>query len=781
MKPAVQPSEEDVREELAAICAHKRFVRSERVCHFLEFIVNQKLNGNTVNEQLIGVHVFGRNAGYDSGNDTIVRTGAVDLRKRLDDYYGDNPNARVRISVKRGSYNPTFSWVYEDTAERSHTEDPIRFAESAEAKTAERRVFSRRAVVAGAGLLGVAAALAGWFFWRSRPAIRLDGGDTIVLADFANTTGESVFDGSLKQALAVELSQSPVLNVLSIREQAETLKRMNRPAGERVTERIGREICQRTNSKALFLGSIAPDGSSYRIALRAVNCDSGDTLGRAEASAKSRNDVLGRLGQAGAEMRRKLGESLASIRKFNKPLAQSTTSSLEALKAATEGQRLMSEQESAAAVPYFQRAIELDPNYAGAYQNLAEIYQGTDQITLAQAYAKKAYELRDRVSERERLNIEPMYYGLVTGEMEKGIQSLARQARLYPANSRAHTNLGSFYSTIGQHERAVAEELEALRTKPVVIDYGNLMSDYIALGRLDEAKAVYEQARARIGLASYLREQRYLLAFLEEDRATMQEQVAWAGGKPGIEDFLLSEESNTEAYYGRIGKSRRLALEAIASATRNGANETAAIWAVTAALNEAEFGNAGRARQLVSEALKLSGGRDVQLIAALALARAGDLAQPQRLIAPIDRSYPLDTMLQHYWLPAIRAALELDKGDAQAAVQSLQTASAYELGNPPQLEVATMYPVYLRGLAYLRARQPRLAAGEFTNMLDHRALLANFPLGALAHLQLARALGAGGETAAARKEYQDFLALWKDADPDIPMLKQARREYGKLS
>ncbi len=797
MKPAVQPSPADVREELNAICAHKRFVRSGRLCQFLRFVVEQKLLGNRVNEQLIGVNVFGRRAGYDSGNDTIVRTEAVDLRRRLEDYYGDKPRARVRISVIKGSYNPTFTWVDESDGNEPAS-NAVLFPEIAEPAaqisgkqaiipaeslpvTGQKRFVPRLGIVVSAGFLLAGIVVVGLFLWRSRPSTRLTEQDTIVLADFVNTTGESVFDGTLKQALATQLKQSPFVNVLSDAKVAATLKFMNQPTNERLTQQIAREVCQRTNSKVLLAGSIGSAGTGYVIRLRALNCQPGDTLASAESQARNRDAVIDELQAIANQLRRKLGESLPSIAKFNKPLSLATTSSLEALKAFSDGFRLTRDTGDVEAIPYYKRAIDLDPNFAEAYANLGTIYRNLNQTSLVQVNFRKAFELRDRVSERERFFIEGLYYGTVTGELENAIQTYTQWAQTYPAADTPHIDLGAYYGALGQYEKAAAQTREALRRTPrEVTSYGNLMACYISLNRLDEAKATYEQAQAQKLDTSFLRQTKYLAAFLQGDEAVMRAQIAWAMGKPGVEDIFLSAQSDTEAFQGRLGKARELSTQAADSAKRNDAKETAAIYYVNAALREVEFGNAASARQNARAALNLSTGRDVRLIVALALARTSGFAEPRKILDEFNQQFPLDTMLQHYWLPTIQAALELDRGNAHRAIEVLHTTSEYDLGTPFQFPIGTMYPVYVRGLAYLKAKQPQPAATQFRNILEHRGITENFPLGALAHVQLARALVMSGDVGGGRKEYQDFFSLWKDADPDIPILKEAKNEYAKL-
>jgi eukaryotic-like serine/threonine-protein kinase len=796
LKPAVQPSREDVRDELKAICAHDRFARSGRLSQFLRFIVEQRLLGRDVNEQIIGVNVFGREAGYDSGNDTIVRTEAVALRRRLEDYYRANPNARVRISVLRGGYNPTFTWVNREDESGpadnavAPAEIPQASAEDAEEQAIapdkglsipESKRFVPRWRVVMPATLAVAAIVVGLLFWRSRQTVYLAGNRTIVVSEFANTTGDSVFDGALKQALTIQLEQSPFLNVLSEAKVAATLKLMARPTSERLTEQVAQEVCQRTNSQALLVGSISRVGNPYLIAVKAVNCQSGDTLASAEAEVPNRDNVLNGVQRVGNELRRKLGESLASMEKFNKPLDEATTSSLEALKTVTEGMRLRVEGGFLDITPYFKRAIDLDPNFALAHAALGVYYANSGRRNLAQEYLSKAFELRGRTSERERFFIEAAYYEHTTGELERSIQTYTEFAEAYPLVATPRINLGNAYFMLGQYEKSVAETREALRLNPDAgTAYSNLTCAYVCLDRLREARAVYDQAQMRKLDSFYLRQARYGLAFVEEDETAMQEQVTWGTGKLTVEDYFLSTEADTEAYHGRLAKARELTAQAIESAKRSNVKETAALWSLSAALREAEFGNAALARQYVKQAMTLSAGRDLEVLAGLALSRAGDSGKAREILKNLDHQFPVDTLLQHYWFPTIRGALDLNKDNAQGAVDALQNESAYDLAQPPPFQLGPMYPVYIRGLAYLRMREARSAAGEFRKIVEHRGVGLNSPLGALAHVQLARALGVAGDTEGARKEYQDFFALWKDADPDVPIRNAATAEYSKL-
>lgn len=621
----------------------------------------------------------------------------------------------------------------------------------------------------------------GGYFWRSRQtAAPLTEKDTIVLADFANSTGDPVFDDALKQALAVELGQSPFLNVLPDRRVGETLRLMGRAPTDRLTMEVARELCVRTGSKAIVAGSISSLGSQYVLGLNASSCRTGDALAEQQAQAASKEQVLKALSTAASALRAKLGESLASVQKFEVPI-EATTPSLEALKAFSLGTLTAREKGDAEAIPFYRRAIELDPNFATAYVGLGVSYSNLGQPSLASQNIQKGYDLRDRVSERERLRISADYYAFVTGELEKEAETYQLWIQSYPRDMVPHGNLGANYASLGQWDKSIAETKESIRLEPnAVVGYQNLASAYLSLNRFDEAKAILDEAQAHAldgGLAHLIR---YYLAFLHQDSAEMERQVAWGAGKPGDEDPLLSAQSDTEAYYGRLAKAREFSRRASDSAIRSDSKETAALWQVNAALREAEFGNKEAAQRSAEAALALAPGRDVQVLAALAEARAGNPGKAEELAQQLQKSNPLNTVLKLYWLPTIQAAIQIDRGNFAQAIDILQAAAPYELGGPPPFQLETLYPAYLRGEAYLSAHQGGAAAAEFQKLIDHRGMTTNFLTGALAHLGLARAYALSGDTAKSKAAYQDFLALWKDADPDIPVLKDAKAEYAKL-
>jgi eukaryotic-like serine/threonine-protein kinase len=623
-------------------------------------------------------------------------------------------------------------------------------------------------------------AIAGVFYVHSRQAAQpLTEKDTIVLADFANSTGDPVFDDALKQALAVDLGQSPFINVLSDRRLVETLRLMGRTPGERVTREMAQEICLRTGSKALLLGSISSLGSQYLVGLEAVNCGNGDTLAKEEASASSKEDVVKALSAVVLSLRTKLGESLASVQKFDVPI-EATTPSLEALKTFSMGVTTQGQKGDAEAIPFFKRAIEIDPNFAMAYARMGISYANLGQPSVALENLEKAYALRDRVSAREKLHI-TADYAYATGELEKEAQTYVLWIQSYPRDAIPHINLGANAAALGQYEKSLTEGQEGLRLEPNnVAAVGNVTQDYVSLNRLADAKTTWEKARER-GLDGVgLRLWGYLLAFLQGDSANMEQQVAWGAGKPGAEDPLLSAQSDTEAYYGRLTKARDFSRRAVDSALRSDSKETAALWEVNAALREAEFGNFAQAKREVASALALSRGRDVKVLAAMTLALSGDNTGSSAMVQELEKSNPANTVIKVYWAPTLRAAIKLEEGNPSQALVFLEAAAPYELGEPPPISPGTLCPAYLRGEAQLMVHNGVAAVTEFQKLLDHRGIVANFPLGSLAHFQLARAYALSGDTAKAKTAFHDFLTLWKDADPDIPVLKEARMEYAKL-
>ena len=624
---------------------------------------------------------------------------------------------------------------------------------------------------------------------------RLTEKDTIVLADFANSTGDPVFDDTLKAALCISLRQSPFLNVLSDSEVAKTLQLMTHAASTkpRLTPEVARELCQRAGSKAYLAGSIGNLGSEYVLGLKAVNCESGDTLAEEQVTAASKEKVLDALGGTASRLRSKLGESLATVQKFDVPLEQATTPSLEALKALSLGRKASNEKGAAAGLPYDQRAIELDPNFAMAYRAVGIDYTNLSELGRASEYFTKAFQLRGHASEREKLTITADYYSYVTGELDKAAQTFQEEIESYPREDAAYVNLGIVYGAQGQYEKAAEITRQAVRLAPdAVSEYEDLANYALALQRFDETRQVIHEAQARKLDDYLLRNVFYALGFLTSDSAAMAEQQQWLEGKPEFRNVGLALASDTEAYAGHLSKARELTKRAVDSAIRADSKENGAIWQANAALEEAAYGNTTEARPSAAEALKLApASRGVESEAALAFAMAGDMRRAESLAQDLGKRFPLDTQMQSLWLPAIQAQLALDKKNPALALDTLKAASPIELGYVPfVMNISCLYHVYVHGEAYLAAGQGKPAAAEFQKILDHSGIVWNCWTGALAHLGVARAnalqtrTSQGADADAARVRalaaYKDFLTLWKDADPDIPILKQAKAEYARL-
>jgi eukaryotic-like serine/threonine-protein kinase len=633
--------------------------------------------------------------------------------------------------------------------------------------------------VAAAALIALIAT--GVFRWQRTHAAPLTDKDMLVLADFTNTTGEGVFDDTLKQGLSVQLEQSPFLNLVSESKVNETLKLMGRPAGDRLTPEVTREVCQRLSSKAVVAGSITDLGSQYVIGLKAVNCDTGDVLAEAQEQAANKEAVLRALDAAAVRLRSKLGESLASVQKYATPLREATTPSLEALKAYSLAMKTLHAKEITVGLVLLKRAVDLDPNFAIAYAVMSAYYSVLGEGGRAAENARKAYALREKVSEKERLLIESCYYVFTTGELQKAADNATLWQHIYPRDWASYRTLGYVSAILGNWEKALEEFRELVRQDPdTVANYFNLGFDYAVFNRLEEAEAVCKQAEERKLQSEGLLEVRYWLAFLKGNSAQMAQLVSAAMGKPGAEDLLLAAQADTEGWYGKLKKAHELTGRAMDSALRNKARETAAGYQVAAALREVESGNRKEARAEVKATLKLVPQRDVRAMAALALARAGDTAGAEKLAAGLEKTFPLDTLVQDYWLPTIRAGVALERKDPNRAIELLKTASTIELSALTVNLAICLSPAYVRGEAYLMLRDGGRAAAEFQKFIDHRGLVLNFSLGALARLGLARAAVQTGDTARARRAYQDFVTLWKDADPDIPILKEAKAEYARL-
>jgi serine/threonine protein kinase/tetratricopeptide (TPR) repeat protein len=646
----------------------------------------------------------------------------------------------------------------------------------------------------GLALIGLLAAGSYWIRnQRSTQASKLTEKDTVVLADFANSTGDMVFDDTLKTALSVALNQSPFLNVLSDNKVMATLKLMTHAPGTRLTPGVARELCQRAGSKAYLAGSIATLGSQYVVGLKAVSCQSGDVLAQGQVTAPAKEKVLDAVGHAAAKLRGELGESLATVQKFDVPLAEFTTSSLEALKAFSLGARAQREKSQAAAIPYFQRAIQLDPNFAIGYSAVGNAYNGSGEVERARECYSKAFKLRDHASEQERLRITADYYFNVTGELERAAQAYEELIESYPRKSPAYNGLGLTYAALGRYEKAIDVYRKAMPLdSDNQVPYANLSTSLLAVQRFDEARQTIQQAQSRKWDDSIFHETLYALAFLGSDSSALAEQQKWYAGQPDAENFGLSLASDTEAYGGRLGKARELTKSSVESAIHADSRDTGAIWLENAALREAAFGNAQEAKQAAAGGLRLTPtSQSAAVEAALAYAMVGDTIHAESMAQSLNDRFPLDTQVQSLWLPAIRAKVLLDRKNSSAAIKGLQAATPVELGEISFVaNISCLYPTYIRGEAHLAAGQGKEASADFQEILDHNGLVWNCWTGALAHLGVARAnalqarTSHGGDADAARVRalatYKDFLTLWKDADPGIPILKQAKAEYAKL-
>jgi len=616
--------------------------------------------------------------------------------------------------------------------------------------------------------------------WRTRGGHLLTEKDTIVLGDFANHTGDPVFDGTLREGLSVQLEQSPFLSLVSEEGMHQTLRMMGQGANAKLTPVISREVCQRTNSTAVLDGSIALVGTRYNLILKAANCANGDLLASTQGQANDKSHVLDALTKAASEMRRQLGETLSTVQKYNTPLEQATTSSLEALQALSLGGTA---GDWASAIPFLQRAIELDPNFAMAYNQLANAYGAVGETVKAAENVRKAFELRGRMTEPEKLIVEAHYYRNITGNLLDARRSYAIGEQTYPRESAFRRGLGLIDSNLGRYELSLNEYQEALRLRPrdsVVFRFVALTN--LILNRVDDAAATAQEASAK-GLDSALGPTVYAIAFLRDDTHEMARQAAAAAGITGKEDLLLALEADTAAYFGQLARARELTRRASDSAERAGENEASAEYEAIAALRAGLCSKPAEAREQLSGArTRLLRGRDADYGLGLALAYSGSISETQRLVDYFAKTFSENTIVQFNYLPTLRARLALMHSSPQQAIHELEIATPYELGLPAIgfYNWPNLYPIYVRGEAYIAAHQGREAAAEFQKIIDHRGIVVNEPIGALAHLQLGRAYALQGDTVKARAAYQDFLTLWKGADPDIPILKQAKAEHAKL-
>ena len=701
---------------------------------------------------------------------------AAEMRADLQRLKRDTDTGRTAVM------EPEPEAVAEKSSSRQPSSGKQKAVSSAAVPVVAEQRADRRKILIPAAVVVVAALVAGGLYLRSRHAAPLTEKDTIVLADFTNTTGDPVFDGTLRQGLSSQLEQSPFLNLLSDERVTQTLALMAQAKDARLTRELAREVCQRTASAASIEGSVSSLGSQYVVGLKAVNCRSGDVLANEQATANGKEQVLKALGEAATKIRVKLGESLASVQKYDAPPENVTTPSLEALQAYSLAyQTQIVKRDYAAAIPLLQRAVSLDPNFAMAYARLGTNYANLGQTARATEITRKAYELRARVSEREKFYISSHYEHFVTGNLEAARKAYELWAQTYPRDETPPVNLSTTYTILGNYDKALTATQEALKLTPGSgLTYTNLVNGYVTVNSLDEARAVVQEAQAHHldnpGNHLIL----YLIDFLQHDAAGMEREAAGVMGKPGFEDVIFYNESDTAAYAGQFSKARELTRRASESAQHIDEKETAAAYVAESALREALVGNMSLAKQQAQAALALSTGRDVEAVSAIAMDLAGDAPQATRLAADLAKRFPEGTIVQFNYLPTIHAAAALQGGSATKAIEALTPAAPYELGSPAQAITFALYPVYLRGEAYVAAHQGSAAAAEFQKILDHPGVVQNEPIGALAHLGLARAYALAGDSVKSRTEYQNFFALWKDADPDIPILKQAKAEYAKL-
>jgi eukaryotic-like serine/threonine-protein kinase len=641
---------------------------------------------------------------------------------------------------------------------------------------ATEQAASRRWKILVPVALAMIALLAGGLFYRSHKTQALTEKDSILLSDFTNTTGDPVFDSTLKKALAVSLGQSPYLNVVPDSKVQQTLKLMGKPPETRLTSDIGREICQRAHVKAMLTGAIAPLGSAYVITLEAINAATGDSLAQVQEQATSKEQVLNALGLGADKLRGGLGESLASVQKFDKPLQEVTTSSLEALKAFTQADELREKGDALPPVALYQRAIELDPNFAMAYARVGTQYFTVGQADLARQNYQKAFELRERASEREKFYITEKYYD-GTGQLEQAIQALELYAQTYPGDWAPRVNLSVAHQILGDFDKGLTEALEAIRLEPDSwYGYVNAAYCYVALGRFDEAKALINTGLQRTNGAVVMHASLYYIALVQGDKAAQEREEALVKTSPAFElQWVLGNQAGLALAHGRRQNAHEIYTHEEELAKQIGLTENQAAAIQLPAWIDLLFGDTGDKNKSVTranEALALASSPDVAILSAEITALAGGEAQARRLMEDVSRRRPLDTRFQTMLIPVVQAILFVNHGEAAKAIEILKAGEPYDKG--------TSDVHFTRGRAYLLNHQPAQAAQEFQAVLDLRGAYIGDPLMGLAQLYLARAYAQQNDGAKARAAYQDFLSLWKDADPDIPILKEARTEYAKL-
>ncbi len=733
-------SRQAVEAELQRVLESQRFLKSEGLREFLRFIVESALDGNSdqLKESVIAVEAFGRKPSFDPRLDAIVRVQAARLRTALSDFYdSEGATDELLIEVPKGGYAPLFSHRIAQSPEPAP--EPLHVAPLPELEPPPTPRRSRRWLTVALAAVLIAALLAGLFWFRQHRARRLSEADTFVVADFENTTGDPVFNGTIREALTIDLEQSPFLNILSERRVQELRKLMRRPDDEPLAGEVALELCRRAGARAVISGSINNVGRLYVVGLTASDCLSGDLLLLEQQRAEGKEKVLNAVDRAAAGLRDRLGESLANREKYSRPLESVTTSSLKALQSYSEGLEMRNAQGDAASIPFFLRAIELDPEFAMAYSQLGGACFDSMKPDLAKENFRKAFSLRDRVSLRERYYIESRYYHFVTAELDKALVVYQAWNREFPRDAVPMNDAAMVHTEFGDYQQAAQGFNDALRADASrAYFYTNLAEVLICLNRRGEAHALMDRMRSQNLEDIDQLIVAYQLAFLEGDSAEMRRQVALSGGKGEGEEILLVFEAQSAVGQGRMAEARRLIHQASALAVGLEARDRAAMWLVQGALFEAEAGNRAPALQQAGNALLLSRSKDTLTLAALAMARAGGQGQAEALAAELHRQYPQDTILNNYWLPAISAAVDLGRRQPEQAIEALEVTQRYQSGQPSSyqiLSIAPLYPVYLRGLAYRMAGQSDQAAAQFQILLSHPELTLNYPLGALARKQ----------------------------------------------
>jgi len=665
---------------------------------------------------------------------------------------------------------------YQSAAELRDDLERLQTSLTAAAARGKRKPLLRYGIAASAMLI---LAAGGFFVWQRSHASLLTDKDLTVVAEFTNTTGDPVFDGTLRQGLSVHLQQTPFLQLLSDDQIGRTLRLMEKPPDTRLTREVAREICRRANATTEIEGSIAALGNQYVLSLDAVNCSSGEALAGEQVTADGKEKVVAALGSAASKLRTKLGESRASLEKFDVPLDQATTSSLEALQASTLATQALLKNDFPSGIPLYERAVTIDPKFAMAYSVLGITYATLGDNGRAAENITKGYDLRDRASEHEKFAISANYYGIVLGDVEKAVQIQEQNTKLFPRDPLGFLGLGVWTFIAGRFDESLTAFRALLRLDPTPFAYNNLAWAYITLGRFEEARATLRQAIANHIDSTVFHGAMYNLAFLQNDPAAMAEQLAtaWAG-PPAISE---KNQSFTAAYRGHLSLARNLGRRAMASAKQQGANNLAAAYQMNAALVEALFGNFPEARKAVKDAGDVMTDRELEGQAAIVSALSGDTAQAEKLAGDLNGRFPEATYVRFGFLPAVRGLLAIRQGNMQEGIESLRTISSHALVSPFNGGIfLAMVPVYVSGEAYLVAHQGAEAAAAFQMIIDHAGFVGNMPIGALAHLGLGRAYAMQGNTAKARAAYQDFLTLWKDADQDIPILIDAKKEFAAL-